>query len=268
MKKTMLLCALVAAPILGACGDDDDKGEELVGEGSGYWFAGRVYDGATGARLTDYEIELQYADRVRRGEVDDDGRFLVGPLEPMHDYTVAIVADGYRSFLSHNAGLDGEWYGNPVTGVYEQVEFTTSLYYDAWLFPEDLTAPATNFYVTTANGGEAAGQIRLTPTGSSSLVQSRAGVPGQMWQNDEDLQFGTVTQAFSGGVATIAAGTLAYGVQYQVTILGVEGYQAANTTFAAGLDGDQSITCPSIARRSRWSTTPRSTAGRSPTGRS
>jgi hypothetical protein len=67
-----------------------------------YYFDGRVYNGVDGNRLVDYDIQLQFLDREIDGTVDDNGRYFLGPLTPFNDYTIAIEANGYRSFLSHN----------------------------------------------------------------------------------------------------------------------------------------------------------------------
>src|SRR5688572_33383590 len=86
--------ALFALVLVGAVGCQADFTD--------YYFTGRVYDGAAGTRLVDYDIELQYLDRIVAGIVDDDGRYSIGPLQPFNDYTIAIRAEGFRSFLSHN----------------------------------------------------------------------------------------------------------------------------------------------------------------------
>ena len=250
MKKIILATAALAAlPLFTAC-NDDDSATEKEEPGQQVWVTGRVYDGATGARLTSYEIELQYFDRVARGSVDGNGRYVVGPLEPFHDYTVEIRANGYRSFLSHNEFLEGELAWNPLTGRYEEVPLQGSFYYDAYLFPASLVAPATTFHVTTENAGEApAGTIRFTPVASSALIEDRAGVNNQVWGNAEDLQFRSLAKSFADGRADVSEGELVYGVEYMVNVLGVSGYQVAQATFAAGIDGDQTITLAPFSSR-------------------
>ena len=47
-------------------------------------------------------MRLEYFDRTLEATVDAEGRFVVGPLLANADYTVAVEAEGFRSFLSHN----------------------------------------------------------------------------------------------------------------------------------------------------------------------
>ncbi len=211
-----------------------------------YYFSGRVYNGAEGARLAKYDIELQYLDRRVEGTVDDDGRYFIGPLTPFNDYTIAISAEGYRSFLSHNImKVDDELSNNKDPGD-DGKRPDVSQYFDAYLYPTVVQSPATRFHITQSDtDAAAAGTIRLHPTSSSSLFDSAAtrpaGVGTQVWLNDDDLQFSTVTRPFSGGIADFAEGDLIYGVTYLVTVYGVAGHAEAQASFTAGVDGDPSI---------------------------
>ena len=204
-----------------------------------YYFDGRVYDGASGTRLNDYKIELQFLDRREGGLVDDDGRYFVGPLTPFNDYTVEIRADGYRSFLSHNVMKvnDDTTSNNTVTDDSDHPD--QSQYFDAYLFPTSVVTSAVSMRITLADKPDLpSGTIRLRPTTSSSLFTAAtpAGVGGQVWSNDDDLQFNTVTRSFTNGQLDLAAGDLVYGVTYAVTIFAVDGHAQFEGAFTAGLD--------------------------------
>jgi len=229
MKLIPNILGAALALSLCACGEDDVT--EPVRLGTTVYFNGMVYDGASGARITAYTIDLLYFDRSLRGSVDANGRFFLGPVQPMNDYTVSIVADGYRSFLSHNAAY-------AMGG--------SSYYFDSYLFPTGLVAPDAKFTVSLSDSEEKpSGLIRLKPTSPSLLYddasERAAGVPGQLWDNDDDLQAGAVSATLADGVAVIPGDQLTYGVTYAVTIFGVAGYQALVSPFQSGVDGDQGL---------------------------
>src|SRR4029079_7713543 len=96
--------------------------------GTSEYFSGRIYDGVSLGRLTDYSIRLEYFDRVIPGTVDENGRYFVGPLLSDADYSIVVVAEGYRSFLSHNERV--------AKTAQPSLE---SLYYDAFLYPEQVS---------------------------------------------------------------------------------------------------------------------------------
>jgi hypothetical protein len=197
-----------------------------------FYFVGRVYDGVTGQRLTRYSIDLQYLDKHIGGSVDGDGRYFVGPLTTFNDYTVEIKATGYRSFLSHN-----------MMHTDDSPDVDTSFYFDAYLFPLNLQAPAATLRFTLSDSDAApSGVIRFRPGSHSSLTsgptQMPAGVGTQVWDNDEDFQFATVTRDFSNGILQLSAGELVYGVKYTVTVFNVMGHQDLTATYQAGVDGD------------------------------
>lgn len=210
------------------CGSDDV-----------YWFTGRVYDGATGARLTNYSVRLQYRDITEEGEVDSAGRYVVGPLLPYADYSVEVTAPGYRTFLSHNE------FRAPAPSPSE------SLYFDAYVFPNSVQASSMRVIVSVSDSDAppTTGAVRLQPTSGSALyrdvAQTPAGVGGgaqrQVWTNDEDLQFRTVTRPIQNGVAQFDAGTLVYGVTYAVTVFGVANHQDGSAIYRAGLDADRPV---------------------------
>jgi hypothetical protein len=210
------------------------------------FFVGRVYDGATGERLTSYNISLEYLTTTVTGTVDGNGYYNVGPLPPYQDFTITISSASYRSFMSHNA-----MYKDP--GTKTQVSY----YYDAYLFPKSLQSPAVTFNIN-GTGTEAAlptGFVRLQPTLPSETygltpagVDVAGGAPtNQVWQNAQDLQASTFSGMFNAGSIAIPAGALVYGVAYDVTIFGVDGFAeydsaATGKTFISGVDGDQSYT--------------------------
>jgi hypothetical protein len=72
--------------------------------------------------------------------------------------------------------------------------------------------------------------------------ETPAGVTGQVWENDEDLQGQTLTRDFSGGTFEVGAGELVYGVSYQVDIYDVQGYQPLEGGFTAGLESGKTFT--------------------------
>jgi hypothetical protein len=203
---------------------------------SGYFFAGNVYDGSTGALITNYTIALKYLDKVYNGTLDSEGQYFVGPLQAGNDFTIEISSAGYRSFHSHNA----MW-----------TPGTASFFYDAYLFPQNLQSPDVKFYVTEADSTTApSGDIRLQPTSPSLLDSSNTDMPPsvtgstnpQVWFNSDDLQQSAAEQAFSMGLAEFMPGGLVYGVTYEVTVFDVAGEQPFVGTYTSGVNGDQAIT--------------------------
>lgn len=210
-----------------------------LASGTSEYFTGRIYDGVSLGRLKDYSIRLEYFDRVIPGTVDDNGRYFVGPLLANADYSIVVVAEGYRSFLSHN---------ERISQTSEQS--LQSFYYDAFLYPEQVSTPGANCRVRVSDSTELpSGFMRFSPTSSSILFDSSAETPvgvtstdmgRQLWENDEDLQQRALLVPFTNGEATLAAGQLVYGVNYAVTIYGVPGHEALTGSFTAGVDGDRS----------------------------
>jgi len=229
--------AALGVCVLGAlsagCSSDADNNVSAVGDD--YYFNGMVYDGATGARVTNYAISLLYFDRTYAGKVDANGRYFLGPLRPNYDYTIAIQNDDYRSFLAHNAFRP---IAPPGGGE--------SLFYDAYVFPKNLPAPDVKFSITLQGSTDLpSGYVRLRPAASSVLydeVSERpAGVGAQVWDNDEDLQFRAVTLPFTKGAVSFMGSQLVYGVSYAVTVYGVPGYQVASAAYQSGVDSDVSL---------------------------
>ena len=196
-------------------------------------FVGRVYDGAAGERLLTYELWIEHGLEVELGDVDERGRYHVGPIPEGSDFSVGIEADGYRNFLSHNAAFADS-----------SPELTEVRYFDAFLFPADLLSPPVSFSIALADSQDLpGGSIRLRPTNDSSLADAdRLGIEGQVWLNDEDLQAASVAEDFGDGQADFAQGVFVYGVNYAVTVYGVAGYRDMDTTWQSGLHGAQAWT--------------------------
>jgi len=214
-------------------------------------FVGYVYDGALGSRLTSYTIEAMTRDAIIEGTVSEDGRYLVGDISVWDDFTIVITASGYRSFVSHNAqvGVPPELDGSDDIG---DLYTSQTLHYDAYLFPTDLEAPEATLTVTTPVVGEVvSGKMRLRPTTRSELAdelaETPAGVPGQVWENDEDLQADAVTKNFTTGSVTISEGELVYGVSYQVSIYDVDGYQPFQGVLLAGQEVEKTFELTPVA---------------------
>jgi hypothetical protein len=198
------------------------------------YFVGYVYDGATGQRLAAKDVmsvSIKYRDQVIHTNIEDDGRFVsTDPLPTWQDYTVAVTATGYRPFESDNAGIDVPKSLQMTDGV-ATLGTQQTFHFDVRLFPTSLMAPAVTVTIQKSDAlvavpppGPASGTLRLQPVSSSVL---EAGDPSAVpvWPNDDDLLNQTVTLPFTGGTATIAAGTLVYGVTYAMTIFDVDGYQ-------------------------------------------
>jgi hypothetical protein len=203
------------------------------------YFSGRIYDGVSLSRLTDYSIRLEYFDRAIPGSVDATGRYFVGPLLANADYSIVVEAEGYRSFLSHNERIADD-----------ADEPLSSLYYDAFLYPESVPTPGATCRVRVSDSTDLpSGFMRFAPRSSSSLLDEDAELPvgvtstdsgRQLWSNDEDLQQRAVTLEIQNGEASLASGQLVYGVCYAVTIYGVDGHEVVNDTYVAGVDADRS----------------------------
>ncbi|HET8935798.1 MAG TPA: carboxypeptidase-like regulatory domain-containing protein [Polyangiales bacterium] len=201
------------------------------------YFSGRIYNGATLEALKSYKISLEYFDRMIEGSVDADGRYVVGPLLANADYTIIVEANGFRSFLSHNAKL--------ATSGTSQL---SSLYYDAFLYPEGVEAPAVRAkFVLQGDTQLPSGTVRFSPKGGSSLFdedsETPAGVGRQIWTNDADLQQRAITKDFMDGGLDVAAGQFVLGVEYAVSVYGVPNYAAlSGGSFRAGIDTNPTFT--------------------------
>jgi hypothetical protein len=255
VKKTDIQIALRRASSLDDNSNNDTEGK--LPTGTQQYFTGRIYDGVSQKRVTDYAMRLEYFDRVIAASVSADGRYVVGPLLPNADYSIVIEADGYRSFLSHNAkiaavpctstttGGTGTGTGTTTCSVTNNV---TSFYYDAYLYPESVHSPATLARFRVRNDTALpSGTVRFSPRSGSSLFdeasETPAGVNGQVWGNDEDLQQRTVVKTFTNGEVQIAEGELTLGVSYEVSVFGVSNYALLEgASFKAGFETNPTFT--------------------------
>ena len=230
-RQVLAAATLLAIVGLG-CGEEAKNGNHQI------WFMGSIYNGATGAVVTGYEISLTYGPTTIRGKVDDNGRYTLGPLPAWNDYAVKINAGYFREFVSYNSGIAPPTPppSSQASDVYS-ANSSQTFNFDAYLFPSDLQASAltVNILKTDPAAAPAEGSIRLRPTTQSLIQDQAAGVTGQVWTNDQDMLANVYSNVFYGGSVVIDAGTLVYGVTYQVTVYGVQGYQPNTATVRAGL---------------------------------
>lgn len=247
MKRLVLLLVALTVTAAMGCGSSDPLAVPPLPSPVQHTasFVGYVYDGVSGARLDGYSISVLVENEVVEGVVTE-GRYVVGDTTVWQDFTVTIEASGYRAFESHNAsvGLPAEFAGSDDIG---EIGTHQTFHFDAYLFPDDLSAPAVTLTIETdVPGLEPSGTLRLRPTSPSILadegLETPAGVDDQLWFNDQDLQGDTITNEFSGGSLDIAAGDLVYGVTYRVDIYDVAGFQPLESSFRAGIDSDKTFT--------------------------
>ena len=257
----LLPLAVLTVPVLGC-----DEGTQVADQHKVY-FVGYVYDGARGVRLAKANIgsvSIRYRDKTVAATVEDDGRFVTkDPLPTWQDYAVTIVAEGYRSFVSRNPGIDVPASLSMTDGL-AGAGTTQTFHFDAYLFPVGLKAPKLTITVEQADelaGGtpgmpvvRASGSIRLRPESTSVLEAGTSSInpvtgaltPSRVrrWPNDEDLLNQTVSKAFTEGRAEFAEGELVYGVNYQVAVFDVRGYQPLL------LSGQQGVLAGALTSRS------------------
>jgi hypothetical protein len=213
-------------------------------QGVQQYFTGRVYDGVSTARLTDYSLRLEYYDRVLAASISEDGRYVVGPLLPNADYSIVIEAPGHRSFLSHNPRIAATTSATPSL---------ISFYFDAFLYPENVKAPAVQLRFSLQDDNALpSGTVRFAPRSGSILFdeddETPAGVARQVWSNDEDLQQRTLVKPFTNGELKLAEGELGLGVTYEVSVYGVANYAVLeNGSFRAGIDANPSFVLSPLA---------------------
>jgi hypothetical protein len=242
LGRVLSLAALALSGL--GCSDEATK----VVDQHKVYFVGYVYDGARGVRLGKVNVgsvSIRYRDQIIAAEIEADGRFVTkDPLPTWQDYAVTIVAEGYRTFVSRNAGLDVPA-SLAMTDGLAGAATTQTFHYDAHLFPVGLKAPKLAFTIEQADelatsiqgmpAVRASGSIRLRPE-STSLLESASTTTNPVtgatisprvrrWPNDEDLLNQTISRAFTEGRVEFAEGELVYGVNYQVAIFDVRGYQ-------------------------------------------
>lgn len=242
--------ALLAA---GACSNDTPAQNRV-------FFVGYAYDGASGARLDKTKlskVSIAYGEKTIAFDIADDGRFTsVDPLPTWQDYTVKIEADGYRSFASYNVGVDVPASLAMTNGV-AQAATTQTLDFAASLFPVALKAPKFSMTIQGVDSttgmpvtDKINGQIRLRPQNAPAILigGSSATTPAKrLWTNGEDLLTQTIVKPFTNGSAVVDEGEMVYGVAYELTIYGVDGYQpciftgATNTTTNCGVSASSSF---------------------------
>jgi len=100
-KALAAVAFLAVSGFISGCGGGDERaGNHQI------WFMGSIFNGATGAVVTDYQISLTYGKTTVNGSVDMmTGRYTLGPLPAWNDYAVSVVSSGYRTFNSYNAGI-------------------------------------------------------------------------------------------------------------------------------------------------------------------
>ncbi|HKQ71371.1 MAG TPA: hypothetical protein VJT73_18635 [Polyangiaceae bacterium] len=229
-RQQAIAWMILGAGFTGACTIHEDSDPTPPPPVETRTFRGDVFDGVTGAHLTAYDIAVDYFGRYERGTVDARGGFHLPTIPALHDFSVYIDAPGYRPYVAHNA----QW-----TDV---VHGDRSFYFLAYLFSNSAQVADVPFTITLTNSAELpSGSLRLRPTSLSNLydeaIEQPGGVPGQVWQNDNDLLSKVVFVDFKDGAAVVPGASLGYGVPYQVSVFNVPGYQILqNTTFQAGMD--------------------------------
>ena len=235
--RDLVLVAAATAIAASGCGKSDKAADNQV------FFTGYAYDGATGMRLDKTAlngVSIVYGDQTIAFDVADDGRFVSRtPLPTWRDYRVTIDATGYRAFASANTGIDVPASLAMTSGVAQAATIQT-LDFTAYLFPVSLKAPKLTITVTVPDALTGApvadsvnGQLRLRPQASSSILigGSPTTTPAKrVWANSEDLLTQSIDKTFTSGNAVIGEGEMVYGVSYELTIFGVDGYQPLDFT--------------------------------------
>jgi len=215
------------------CSEEEAKGSHQI------WFMGSIYNGASGEVVYEYEISLVYGTTTIKGKVDTyTGRYTLGPLPAWNDYGIAIFANGFRGFTSYNSMIAPPTPppASQQSDVYT-ANTTQTFNFDAYVFPTDLASSALTVNITKADttAALAEGKVRLRPTTLPVIQDQTAGVTGQLWANDQDILASAINRDFSNGTIMIEGEALVYGVNYQVTVYGVQGYQTGSATARAGL---------------------------------
>jgi hypothetical protein len=199
-------------------------------------FRGDVYDGVTGTHITEeYDIAVDFNGQYLHGTLDARGGFHLPVIPALQDFSVFIDKTGYRPFVAHQA----QWL--------DQVHGDRSFYYLAYMFADNVPVADVPFMITLTNSTKLpSGQLRLRPTDISAVyddpVEQPGGVPGQVWQNDNDLLTRTVYIDFADGAVLVPGTSLVYGVPYQVSVFNVPGYQIfQNSIFQAGVNSRMAV---------------------------
>lgn len=226
--RRMGLVALLALGMLASCDANSLPRTQ-------YFFSGFVYDGLTGAPITDYELTLYWDAHTMRARVDASGRYFVGPMDAEHDHQVEIVSDGYRLLRSSNDDL-GEDGPDEVDGRFQNNRQT--LIRDAFLWPIGASSEAgrINVFFNDSTDRPADGFVRLRPDGTSDFLDGDT--PQGEWSDDAEDIAPSVVLPIENGVADIPAETLILGVTYDILVYGVTGYEYddEDESFDAGQD--------------------------------
>jgi hypothetical protein len=79
------------------------------------------------------------------------------------------------------------------------------------------------------------GSYRLQPVSLAPSIQAQASeVQGQVWSNDNDLFAAVVSGDFTSGDIKVTGSSLLFGVNYQVTVYNIDGFQPGTGNIAAG----------------------------------
>jgi len=237
------LCAAALALSSAGCGGSDNK----TGSGThDIWFNGAVINGVTSVPVKTYDISLVWGPKSIKGKVDAaTGRFTLGPLPAWNDYGVVIDAGtDYRAFSSFNSGISPP--APPTTSQSADIysaNTTQTFNFDAYLFPSVVATPDVSISIleTGQSATPPTGSIRLQPT-TLPVIQAQASeVANQVWGNDNDLFAGVVNDSFADGLYKATGDKLLYGVNYQVTVFGVDKFQPGGGTIQAGVTSQASI---------------------------
>ena len=118
-----------------------------------------------------------------------------------------------------------------------QANTTQTKNFDAYVFPDSLTAPPTTISIVQS-GPMPMPLVGHPPVAADHPVVDAGSVERRsiaVWTNDQDILATVITESFSAEATyTVDAGRLVYGVTYQVTIYNVEGFQPATGTSAVG----------------------------------
>jgi hypothetical protein len=247
-----LFCAGLSSVAVGCGANGPTSADHNV------YFEGNVYNGApdmtsSAGALTKTQIgsiSIEYREKLLRVDIDDSGRFATkDPLPTWQDYVVTIVADGFRPFVSHNPGFEVPASLAAMQQGLADISTTQTFNFDAYLFPSSLVAPAMTISIATVDDttgnpalGKAAGTIRLRPTTQSGIqigaADSATATPRasrRVWANDNDLLTSPIIQSFTNGKVDIKEGQLVYGVQYEISVYDVAGYQPLVTPAGGGI---------------------------------
>jgi hypothetical protein len=241
----MVAMVAVATLVTGiGCGSDNKTGTHDI------TFMGAVIDGVTSTPLTNYQISAVWGSKTVAGKVDANGRYVLGPVPAWNDYGIIIDAgSGYRAFSSYNAGITPP--APPATSLSSDIysaDTTQTFDFDAYMFPTSIAAPDINIAVLESGPNPMApsGSIRLQPTTQptiqGAIAEVGSGTNAQVWANDRDLFAGVVSDTFTNGSYKASGGSLVYGVSYQVTVFGVEGFQPVSGNVQAGVTSTSSLT--------------------------